>query len=591
MKESIRVLILRLGLRFLLLCLALIGIKVQTNLSFGKGIKASNLIYSRSLHENINSRDSSPIQILYANQFVFQQTVPGNAGVGLSFSITVCANTGTTPDPTYTTPLDLLDNGSTATYTVLPANSITPTNGCVTFTLTPTSVGTLNLSFGNADFPNILTGPITVTNLVVPTVSYSVEIFDTDLLPTTQADTLNNGWEMDQGDSCRSIAGGIFETVYGDLNYDNVTYTGSITGLTQMKGGGIGQAYAGTVSFRLVNMDGPAKGTHFTNGNGTLNANPLTMQSNSPKPLAISGDLHYTEGTGNLSSRNALLFSFSTPVSNFGMWVGDIETNPFGTNASLVLFYEDAELARVPLLTSSTLAEQMDPITGCGSSPIYPGCGNHGTRWLSFADGPVTDLLLIVGDDELGGLGNTEHISFGGVSLGGSCIISILSQEFLRLRGEKNQEGISLTWQIPEGEIISYTVSRKNALGEFTKIAEQIKAGSWIDRKPIKGINTYRIESKDINGNQSFSAPLSITWEREEKIRIFPNPSKGKIFVSGGENPIQVEIYNEFGQLQRKATVFSDLGVIDISNLPQGMYISKLKSLGHHEVMRFLLNP
>ena len=92
--------------------------------------------------------------VVTPDRFEISSALPITAGVGNPFTVEVCATDGTSTDASYSTDIVLTDNASTATYTVSPSNTVTPTTGCATFTITPTSTGNINLDFGNADFTN-----------------------------------------------------------------------------------------------------------------------------------------------------------------------------------------------------------------------------------------------------------------------------------------------------------------------------------------------------------------------------------------------------------------------------------------------------
>ena len=517
-----------------------------------------------------------PTPGIIPNQFEFQYGAPANAGVGLPFSVTVCATDGNSLATAYTNPILLNDLGSTAAYSINPASPITPANGCVTYTITPTSTGTITLDFGNADFPNIPTGIITVENLAIPSVAYSTEIYDTDPLPELHADTLNDSWEAAQGDSCVNIAGGIFTTTYGGLTYDVSSHTGTVTGLEVMTGGTTGVPYGGTVTYQLVYMNGPSKGTHFTTADGSLSADPFTMQASSPKPSAISADFHYGENTGNLSARNGIHFNFSVPVTDFGCWIGDVETNPFGTNAEMFLFYNDALLNTVPIVTSSSLAEQMNTGgTGCGSSALYPGCGNHATRWVSFSGAPVTDMVLVVGDDEVGGAGLTEHMSFGGVTLGGNCNVVVLDGYNWELAGVAQTSGIHLNWQNPADEAVVFDVERRNAAGKYETLISKLEENLWIDKYPLPGLNVYRLRITDETGNTVYSSPISMIWKSIHEFRIFPNPATDLLVIENPYSSGKFAILNSQGQSIREINLKEKTIRLDLSDLPKGIYFCR----------------
>lgn len=68
-------------------------------------------------------------------------------------------------------------------------------------------------------------------------------------------------------------------------------------------------------------------------------------------------------------------------------------------------------------------------------------------------------------------------------------------------------------------------------------------------------------------------APSSIEKTQENKLTVFPNPAKDKIYISGLTKPVVAEVVNLFGQLQLKTITENTL---DISSLSPGFYILRL---------------
>jgi hypothetical protein len=68
-------------------------------------------------------------------------------------------------------------------------------------------------------------------------------------------------------------------------------------------------------------------------------------------------------------------------------------------------------------------------------------------------------------------------------------------------------------------------------------------------------------------------APLAVEKTQENKLTVFPNPAKDKIYISGLTKPVVAEVVNLFGQLQLKTITENTL---DISILSPGFYILRL---------------
>ena len=82
---------------------------------------------------------------------------------------------------------------------------------------------------------------------------------------------------------------------------------------------------------------------------------------------------------------------------------------------------------------------------------------------------------------------------------------------------------------------------------------------------PIDGLAIYQ------------NYPLSTSDFSRNAIKIYPNPSHSKIYISSQENTIdRAVIYSAIGE--RVLTKTRDLGEIDISNFPSGIYILRLET-------------
>ncbi|MEO0394810.1 MAG: DUF11 domain-containing protein [Cyanobacteria bacterium P01_A01_bin.137] len=151
-------------------------------------------------------------------------------------------------------------------------------------------------------------------------------------------------------------------------------------------------------------------------GNAQLATND-TLQGNAPRPASFYNTTaqprYWNENSGSTTSRNAVLFNFSEPVTAFGAWFGDLETNPDGTPAIVRLLDVNGNRIGDDIVVSPT----GDPSL-CGAAS-FRGCGNRTTRWIGFVDdaSQVKQMLVVVGDDAAGETGDREHISFIGATL------------------------------------------------------------------------------------------------------------------------------------------------------------------------------
>ena len=184
-------------------------------------------------------------------------------------------------------------------------------------------------------------------------------------------------------------------------------------------------------------------------GNAQFSTND-TLQGDAPRPASFyntnAQPRYWNENSGSTISRNAVLFNFSEPVTAFGAWFGDLETNPNGTSAIVRLLDANGNRIGDDIVVSPT----GDPSL-CGATS-FRGCGNRTTRWIGFVDdaSQVKQMLVVVGDDAPGETGNREHISFLGATL-----------------AEKPRADVSVTkthsgGPFMPGETVTYTITVTN---------------------------------------------------------------------------------------------------------------------------------
>jgi hypothetical protein len=90
-----------------------------------------------------------------------------------------------------------------------------------------------------------------------------------------------------------------------------------------------------------------------------------------------------------------------------------------------------------------------------------------------------------------------------------------------------------------------------------------------------------------------FSIGMDASASREQDVRIYPNPASDRIFitVSGADaaQGMEVEIYSMTGGLVRKASAQHSMMTVNVEGLVDGMYIIAVRSNGHVERQRVIV--
>jgi uncharacterized repeat protein (TIGR01451 family) len=248
-----------------------------------------------------------------------------------------------------------------------------------------------------------------------------------NVIPTRDlVDTLDDPW--------RTAAGGASS---GTLQpwFGTSSSPGSVNSFTYLDPATSSRVNA-TVELVHVNISGP---TDCAGASNTSTSNPVlatsaTLQDTAPRPASLHNNAdrpafwNQTISSGNDGRRFAVRFTFDQPVKSFGAWFGDLETRTAnGTPAVLRLL--DAFGNRIGndiAIEPTTLYDGNPPDpeavdqAQCGSSAANLGCGNASTRWVGFVDGNptprVSQVLVIVGDDDFNDDGDTEILSFIGAN-------------------------------------------------------------------------------------------------------------------------------------------------------------------------------
>ena len=269
-----------------------------------------------------------------------------------------------------------------------------------------------------------------------------------------------------------------------------------------------------TISYTLRNMDGHPLGSAdaWASGHGDGCNGGATLQDGAPRPNGVPGCYYNDAGNlrGSNSSPNAVLFTFSKPVSAFGAWFGDLETKPFGVDyyrdgagggagsggaqAYLRIFFEDGSMQEAPI--EPTLAPSGPWLSADAPPPALPlnaggdvafcggptaatdadGCGNSTTRWVSFvSDDPqrrVTQMLVAVGDDDHSGAGPSDGPNVvceggdGGTCNGGAEYLSFIGPTVCAAPDLSIAMSVEPA-AVRAGGFLTYTVAFSNLVSGF----------------------------------------------------------------------------------------------------------------------------
>ncbi|MEM1252861.1 MAG: hypothetical protein AAGI69_10535 [Cyanobacteria bacterium P01_H01_bin.21] len=292
-------------------------------------------------------------------------------------------------------------------------------------------------------------------------------------------------------------------------------------------------------------------------GNAQLSTND-TLQGNAPRPASFynttAHSRYWNENSGSTTSRNAILFDFSEPVTAFGAWFGDLETSPNGTSAIVRLLDASGNRIGDDIVVPPTI----DP-SQCGAAS-FRGCGNRTTRWIGFVDdaSQVKQMLVVVGDDAAGETGNREHLSFIGATLAEkpqeAMKSVILVKRITAINGDRTQNpndntplNISVNDGVPNSADDKNNWPESYLLGELN--AGLVQPGDEIE---------YTIYFLNANSGEAASVRIC-DW-------IQPNQT----FVNGvyGGNDIELNMGGSIYNLTAVSDATDRAAVVTVGNLP-----------------------
>ena len=144
---------------------------------------------------------------------------------------------------------------------------------------------------------------------------------------------------------------------------------------------------------------------------------------------------------------------------------------------------------------------------------------------------------------------------------------------------EVNNEGFSILHRQQDGQF------EKIGFVEASAKEDQVKTYDFIHRNPGQGRHLYVLEQVDYDGKTERSSIREVViGNASADITIYPNPAKTEVTLQGlaTETESFVSLYSVSGQLIRNILVNSQNPNIDISSVPEGVYIVHMSDSNYH---------
>lgn len=254
------------------------------------------------------------------------------------------------------------------------------------------------------------------------------------------------------------------------------------------------------------------------------------------------------------------------------------------TNDKVTAVIIDATPAVVQMLTFSSVGSTITALDGAAS-----GTTSEAAPLLQITN---TNALQLTGtgasyDDFINTTGWTNLVAStaGDVNTAGGQTFSALPIELMNFDGQKINQQIQLNWKTAtEENNQSFVIERSADDMRFKALGNRIGAGTtteiqtyhYTDIRPLEGWNYYRLKQIDTNGSFSYSAILSIYYEKGKIFSVYPNPIRQghPLQIEGTfDEKITFRIVNLNGQMIKESIIYPTNTTIHLPDLPNGVYI------------------
>ncbi|HEY4108496.1 T9SS type A sorting domain-containing protein, partial [Puia sp.] len=181
----------------------------------------------------------------------------------------------------------------------------------------------------------------------------------------------------------------------------------------------------------------------------------------------------------------------------------------------------------------------------------------------------------------------------------------LLPTKLLYFKAQADGGNVDLSWATAmESNSSGFTVEKSRdgvAFTALTWVPTEADGGnssvalnySTVDPVPYPGVTYYRLAQVDKDGRVTYSGVVAVHMDETPSISVYPNPSRGSIYISGLGNvgqTVHVSLYDLSGKAALEADAAVQGGMVRLdTRLSNGVYVLKLQSAGGTVVVKNII--
>lgn len=400
--------------------------------------------------------------------------------------------------------------------------------------------------------------------------------------------------------------------ITGGIGFDNVKAKHSLTNCTITDNGGPGVELDAISDVRIDSntISGNTIGV-LINGAATGSVSDNTITGNGTG-IALAGT-----GTGVAISSNSIFNNtgLGIDLGNDGVTPNHAGFKPGPNNFQNHPVITSADISNGNIIIKGTMNSLANSVyrmdffsnTICNPSGFGDGQNFLGTKLVTtdatgdaaFADTvsgvnvPADAAITSTATDTLNN--NSSEFS--------ACVqAAVLPLHLLDLTATTNGRNIVLRWITAGEQNTKYFYIERSEDGRIFNEQGQVPASGnsteqknyiFIDRLPLRGMNSYRLRMVDLDGSFTYSKTAVIKMDAlQNMLFVFPNPAANELtiqlFASG---VIRLKIADVNGRIVKEEVVRSSGNAsknVDVSNLLKGVYILTIQSSKEIQYRKFI---